>query len=308
MMKNNIHNKKCFNNHLGAWMIEPEWFCSQVKLAKLGLLPLAKDLKIELVHGNSRDEGEKGRNFDVTENGIAIIDLIGALQKGVSKFDDTTSTVLARRMIREAANDDEIRGILLRIDSPGGTASGTMELADDVNFASTKKPIFAFGEDLVASAAFWIASQVDFFIANPMAQIGSIGTVLVLEDTSKKAEMEGIQVHVIATGPLKGAFADGAPITDEQLASLQTRIDDINKFFLAGVAKGRDMTPESVAEIADGRVMIAAKAKKAGLIDKVGSFADALNLLDKQIRQTTVNESAKSKTKQISNELEKLGF
>ena len=99
----------------------------------------------------------------------------------------------------------------------------------------------------------------------------SIGTLAVVEDSRGQVEMEGIQVHVISTGEFKGAFVDGAPITDGHLAFLQERIDNLNGHFLAAISKARDMPMKQVREVSDGRVWLAAEAKAKGLIDGVGS-------------------------------------
>ena len=99
--------------------------------------------------------------------------------------------------------------------------------------------------------------------------IGSIGTVAVVQDMSGMAEAAGIKVHVISTGPYKGVGVPGAPVTDEQLAYLQDTVDSLNEHFLMGIRDGRNMPLGQVRKLADGRMHLAAEAKKLGLIDAV---------------------------------------
>jgi protease-4 len=228
-----------------------------------------------------------------------MISLTGKLMKQQASMGGGTSTVQARRDIRAAASDPDIGAILLRIDSPGGTAAGTKELADEIAAAKAKKPVWAYVEDMAASAAYWAASQASRIIANETALIGSIGTYGVVQDTSGMAAMEGVKVHVIRAGAFKGAGTPGTEITAEHLTEMQRTVDGLNEYFLAGVTAGRSMlTAARVRELADGRAYLAAEAKTLGLIDAIGSFDQALSELQSQVKprrepmQTSLVETA----------------
>lgn len=210
-----------------------------------------------------------------TREGVAVIDLTGTLMKSVGSLSAGTSTVFARRLVRAAVADDDVRAILLRIDSPGGTVAGTAELADDVAAANKRKPVYAFIEDLGASAAYWVAAQAGTIFANRMALVGSIGTYVVLQDLSGMAAKEGIKVHVIKAGEFKGAGVPGTEITAGQLAEVQRLINERNEHFLAAVASGRRMSLADVREMADGRVHTAAMSATMRLIDGVKTFDEA---------------------------------
>ena len=108
-----------------------------------------------------------------------------------------------------------------------------------------------------------------------MGEVGSIGTVAVIHDVSKAAEMEGVEVHVISTGKFKGMFTPGSKVTEAQLDDLQTRIDNLNTHFRQAVMEGRGMDEKTLDKIATGQVFIAAEAEKKGLIDGVRTL-DAL--------------------------------
>ncbi len=271
-----LHNPDCFNNHLGPWMIEPGFMSNALAMIKAGTW----QLRMEMPKPKADDSDAfvyMGINIAYQRlGGVALIEMDGPLMKGWSKFGGT-STVHVRKALRAAMKDDKVNSILLMIDSPGGTVAGTEELAADIKMADSMKPTCAYCADLCASAAFWAASQTRRITANATAQIGSIGTVAVVEDSSKKAEMQGIKVHVVSTGEFKGAFTDGAPVTEAELDYLQTLINNINGHFLEGVAMGRKMNMKEVKAVADGRVFLASDAKKMGLIDAVDSLDSVIS-------------------------------
>lgn len=209
--------------------------------------------------------------------GVAQLSLSGPMSKGGSpSLFDGASTVALRRQVRQAANDPDVTAILLRVDSPGGEVAGTGDLAADVRAAAQHKPLYAYAEDLCASAAYWVASQSNAVYANPGARVGSIGTYLVVPDSSGLADKLGVRVHVVRAGEHKGAGVDGAPVTDAHLAHFQGQVDDLNAQFVAAVRRGRNMTAEQAAALADGRVYVGAKAREAGLIDGVTSYDNVL--------------------------------
>ncbi len=228
------------------------------------------------------DGDRRGATALSVAHGVGVIELVGPMMKGRSKYGGT-STIDARRLVREAMQRDDIASVIMKVESPGGHVAGTKELADDVRQLAKMKPVSTFIEDLGASAAYWIASATPRIVSNPTAFIGSIGTVAMVYDVSKMAEMKGIKVHVISTGEFKGAGAEGTPITDSMLGMIQERINDLNAHFQDAVAKGRDIRSESrMKEISDGRVHIASKALKLGLIDDVTSFDEEFHHMYKE--------------------------
>lgn len=264
------------SDYFGAWAVEPERF------ARMAAAVQAMDLS---AHVRSSTAGEArrvggapvaGRDYDLTDDGVAVITLSGVLMKSVGSMQEGTSSVEARRVIRGAAASPQVKAIALVIDSPGGTVSGTQDLANEVARAAKTKPTVAYIEDLGASAAYWVASQASKVYANESALVGSIGVFTVIEDMSERAGRLGIKVHVVKAGAMKGAGVPGTPVTEDQLAEIQRLIDADYKLFVREVAKGRRMTQEKVRELADGRVHIAGEAAKLGLIDGVRSLDDVL--------------------------------
>lgn len=257
------HEASCIADHMGLWCVEPMRFQAACAAFKAGYVPVVAARKAE-------KDSEDPLPFQLLGGGIARVPITGYMSKR-SKFG--ASTIDARYGLRAAVEHKDVKAILLDIDSPGGTTAGTQELADEVRAANDRKPVVAHIEDLGASAAYWVASQARRITANRTAEIGSIGTFATVYDYSGALKKEGIKAHVISTGPLKGAFTPGSKITPEQLAALQTEVDDLNAEFLKAVTAGRGGRDgfKDAASVATGGVWIADKAKALGLIDAVQS-------------------------------------
>ena len=259
----------CVASHLGAWACEPGYFRRAVAMVLKGTWP---------ARAAAPGVGG-GAPFQVTAEGVAVIAIEGMMTKGTSKFEGTTSTAVTRRTLRAAAEREDVRAILLKISSPGGYVDGTADLAADVARVAKDVPVEAYIEDIGASAAYWVASQAAKIWANPTALVGSLGTFQVLWDESKAYDAAGIKVHVLSTGPLKGAGQSGTEITPEILKAEQVLVDDLNAHFMRGVRTGRGMTPKQVDSVATGEVWIASKAKELGLIDGIRTIDEVVAAL-----------------------------
>lgn len=283
--------QNCAAQHFGPWMVEPKWFAQAVSAVKGGTFAPATAQKSAGTSEKSQDEsaeyefdsdGYRHLLYHIEAGGVARIPMFGQMTKGDSSFGGVNS-VRARRAVRKAVADDRVNAILLHIDSPGGTCAGTGDLAMDVAKADTIKPCYTYFEDLGASAAYWVGCQSRRVFANPTAEVGSIGTMTYVEDTSKAYEMAGIKVTLIATGKFKGQWIDGHPVSDEYIESVRTEVEDLNEHFLAGVMSGRKISRDQLMAAADGRVFIAAKAKTLGLIDEVASIDAAMTAIQQEI-------------------------
>jgi len=264
--------ERCAAQHFGFWCIEPTWFSQAVSAIRAG----EWEPRIQAVSQPA------AREYYATDaNGVAVVPIIGQITKGESSYGGTSS-VRTRRALQLAQQDNRVKAIFMPIDSPGGTVAGTSELARAVS--ASEKPIFAHIEDLGASAAYWVASQADRITADSTAEVGSIGTMAVVQDFSGKAAMEGVKVHVISTGARKGDFVPGTEIKPEQLEQLQNRVNDLNQFFLEAVADGRGQPMATVEEWATGEVWIAEKAKERGLIDSVSTLEQSMGELRALVR------------------------
>jgi signal peptide peptidase SppA len=203
---------------------------------------------------------------------IAIVPLVGTLMKSRSSMGGT-STVQARRDIRGAARNPDVSGIMLAIDSPGGTVSGTADLGAEVKAARREKPVFAQIEDSATSAAYWVASQASRVYANSStAMAGSIGTILaVTKETSGR-------VAVFASGPLKAPGMSGE-LTEEQGAYLQGLVNGWQSQFDAAVQTGRRLGAKQIAQVNTGAAFLAQTALDLKLIDGIQSTEQTLSEL-----------------------------
>ncbi len=145
---------------------------------------------------------------------------------------ETTSYLDIQRQIEEALGNNNIKKILLDIDSPGGKVAGCLETAQIIAEAASQKKVTAQIEDLGASGAYWLASQASKITAGPNTEVGSIGVFTVFIDYSKMAENEGIKVHVIRSGEHKGMGVPGAEISESQIAAVQDIVDGIADNFI----------------------------------------------------------------------------
>lgn len=217
---------------------------------------------------------------------IATVFATGTLTKAGTSIDSSSSLAQFRRDVRQVAADPSVDGILLLIDSPGGTVAGTADAAAAVAEAAAVKPVFAYVEDLAASAAYWIASQADTITANhATAMVGSIGTYLVVYDSSQAAKNAGIKAHLFTTGPLKGAGAPGTPITPEQAQHFQQMVEQTNQQFLLAIAKGRQLEAGYVETLATGATWLANEALSVGLIDQIAGLDQTVSQLQLEIER-----------------------
>lgn len=273
----------------GAWAIDESH----------GMSLLAKIQKTDLIaHVGNAPERKADTSYSVAKVGkenIAVVMLTGVLMKSVPSMESGTSTIEARKAIRKAAADPDVSAILLAIESPGGTVSGTFDLAADIKAAAKSKPVWAQIEDLGASAAYAAASQADrIFANNSTAEVGSIGTVMVVYDQSVQAEKVGIKTLVFKTGPLKGAGVPGSTVTDDQQQYFQSRIDEAQKSFDAAVQKGRSLTDKQLEAVKTGGVFGAEEAMSKKLIDGIQSMETTLNQLAAEARRRGRDSSARA--------------
>jgi signal peptide peptidase SppA len=263
----NLASVPHFDQWLGLWAMDP------ARLSALHAAAMGLDLHVHLPAAQAAAAQSQPGGWPLQmANGVAVVHLRGTLMKSQASFGTSTSTVLARRQIRDAADRHDVRAMLLFIESGGGTVAGTAELGDAIAAAGKQKPVWGYCEDLCGSAAYWAASQCLKVFANASAIVGSIGTYGVVYDSSGRAEREGIKVHVIRAGAFKGAGTPGTKVEAEHLAHFQKLVDGHNAMFTAAVAAGRRMTGKRVAELADGRAHLAGDALKLGLIDGVSTW------------------------------------
>ena len=210
--------------------------------------------------------------------GIAVIPVHGTLVKrtaGLDAASGLTSYTEIAAMLDSALADPQVAGILLDIDSPGGEASGSFELARRVREASAVKPVWAVANDSAYSAAYAIGSAANRLIVSETGGVGSIGVIALHIDQSVKDANDGYRYTAVTAGTHKNDFSPHQPLTDEAKAELQAEVDRLYGLFVDHVASMRTLGTDDVRATEAG-LYFGANAIAAGLADAVGTFESAL--------------------------------
>ena len=219
---------------------------------------------------------------------IKVINLNGMItdtdEKSVFSLSDSSISSTIKK-IRKAAENDKIKAVLLRINSPGGTVATSQEINQAVTALREKKPVYATMGDVAASGGYYVACATDKIYANPGTLTGSIGVILNGMNFKGLADKLGVQPQVVKSGLYKDIASPYRPMTDEERKILQGLIDDSYDQFVHAVADGRKMNVDAVKKIADGRIYSGRQAKANGLVDELGSYQDALKGLQEACKK-----------------------
>lgn len=217
-------------------------------------------------------------------NGIAVIPVEGILAKRMNmltKISGGSSTELIAADVKQAVGDPLVRAIVLAVDSPGGAIDGTQELAHTIFNARGTKPIIAYADGMMASAAYWIGAAADKVVmSSETTMVGSIGVVATHVDVSGAEKMRGTKTTEIYAGKYKRIASTYAPLSAEGQQTIQDMVDYQYSVFVNDVAKFRGVTPDKVMkDMADGRVFMGIQAVEAGLTDGFASLEGLVSAL-----------------------------
>jgi protease-4 len=249
-----------------------------------------------------------------TGDSVAVIYIDGAIS-GVSSGGLSGGSVTPEGVIdqlKRAEKDEAVKAIVLRIDSPGGTASASEEIAIEV--ARCTKPTIASIGDVGASGAYMIASQCDEIVSTNSSAVGSIGVIMEIGDYSELAKKLGVKYIAIHEGEFKDAGSPWRGLTTTETAMLQADVKLTYDNFITIVAKGRHMSDSAVRTLATGWAWPGSKAKDLGLVDSIGNYTDAVNRAGKlgkiegePVVVTYGGESLGSLLQQITGLVDRLG-
>ena len=211
---------------------------------------------------------------------VAVVHAVGPIVLGDSSADAGGGSVAAAQILvetlRAARENEAIEAIVLRIDSPGGSAVASDLIWREITLAGADKPVVASMSDLGASGGYYVAMAADVIVAHPGTLTGSIGVVggkLVLGEAFGKL---GIAVEAVSDGRMAEMNSIFTPYSDEARVRVQVLVDAFYEEFIAKAAEGRAMTREAVHAVAQGRVWTGRQALEAGLIDELGGLARAV--------------------------------
>jgi protease-4 len=181
--------------------------------------------------------------------------------------------------MRKLREDDEVLGVLLRINSPGGVVAPSQEIFMGVTRLAQVKPVVASMSSLGASGGYYVAAPAHKIVANPSTITGSIGVKMELSNVEDLFEKIGISRQSLVSGDLKDAGSPFKPMTPEEREYLQGVIMDMHEQFVSDVAEGRKMDLEQVEKLADGRIYTGRAAKENGLVDELGDLERSFEIL-----------------------------
>lgn len=209
-----------------------------------------------------------------SKNNIAVLYATGEIVDGASTGINYQKLV---PIITQLADDDNIKGLVLRVNSPGGSAFGSDQIGEALDyFQSKKKPLAVSMGDYAASGGYWISCGADRIFADPLTITGSIGIFGLIPNVKGLADKVGVNLQSVATNPDADFPTMYTPMNERQLAIMQKYVNSGYDRFIKRVAKGRKMSEAKVRLIAEGRVWNAMKAKEIGLVDELGSLNNAI--------------------------------
>ncbi len=211
---------------------------------------------------------------------IAVVAIKGAISESGAPTGRRASIVGA---LRRARRDRRALGVLLWVDSPGGSAEASDLIHREVVRVKEKKPVVAYFGEVAASGGYYVATHVDSIVAQPLSITGSIGVVSARLLARELLDKVGIRTEVLRTGPHADLFSPHRALTDAERALLNRELDAFYDSFVGLVAEGRGRPIEEIEPLARGRVWLAAEAHRLGLVDELGGMDSALDLLKARI-------------------------
>jgi protease IV len=204
----------------------------------------------------------------LAKDAIAIVTVEGVIE-------DSRDTV--RTLDRLAANSG-VKGVVLRVDSPGGGVAPSQEIYDAVFRVREKKPVIASLGNLAASGGYYIASACESIVSNPGTLTGSIGVIMETGNVAELLKKLGLQGVVIKAGRYKDIGSPLRDMTEEERRLIEGLLENVHGQFIGAVAKGRKLPVEQVRPLADGRIYSGEQALGLHLVDELGGLRDAVQL------------------------------
>jgi len=212
-----------------------------------------------------------------------VLTLFGGDRVGVVLLEGTINE--SRRTIqslKEFGDAERIKGVVVRIDSPGGGVVPTQEIYEEIGKLKKKKPVIASLGGMATSGGYYIASACHQIVANPGTLTGSIGVIIQLANVEGLMQKLGLEGYNVKSGPHKDMGSPLRPLSPEGRAILQSVVDNVHGQFVRAVASGRSMEESKVRELADGRIYSGEQAMAMGLVDSLGNMDDAIDLVAKR--------------------------
>jgi protease-4 len=218
--------------------------------------------------------GEK--DFGISKNRVEVIYVQGVMLTSSvpTGFGIATSEEITKSL-KDASDDDGVKAIVMRINSPGGSPAAAEEIV--ATMKKINKPIVVSMGDVAASAAYYISAPADKIIANPDTMTGSIGVIWEFQNRSAFYNESGTSFYISKSGEFKDMGGDWRGLSDDEKTYADQVISEAFSRFVKEVANGRKLSLSNVKDLADGRIYTGAKARELGLVDDLGNFDDAID-------------------------------
>ena len=241
-------------------------------------LSIEKDEDLNIIGLSKYNSSDLNRYEGKKDNNVAVIFATGEIHQGRADRNNIGSETIAAE-IRKARLDEDIKAIVIRINSPGGSALASDIIWREVLLAAKVKPVIASMSDVAASGGYYIAAACDTIVAQPNTITGSIGVFGILFNGKDFLKNKlGITSDREATGQFRDIGSFSREMTDYERKAIQTEVERIYFDFKKKVAMGRKTDTASVEEVAQGRVWSGVEAKKNGLVDILGGLDDAIKI------------------------------
>jgi len=236
---------------------------------------LSASSKLNTISSSSYFKTIKSTPIDSSDR-IALVYAQGSILYG-----EGSPTIMGQetmnKALQSAREDRNVKAVVLRINSPGGSALTSDLIWREVEKTAKEKPVVVSISDVAASGGYYIATPATYIFAQPTSITGSIGVFGTLPNASELAEQWGVSSYTLSTHERSATYSPLRPLSDTFRAELTEGIEQTYQTFLERVASGRSMSIESVDAIAQGRVYLAPKALELGLVDEIGTLDDAIN-------------------------------
>jgi protease-4 len=202
---------------------------------------------------------------------IAIVEIKGVISQ--------SSWIIEE--LRQYLEDDGVKAIILRIDSPGGGVGPAQEIYREVMKIKLKKKVVTSMGSVAASGGYYVACASDLIVANPGTITGSIGVIMQFSNFEELLKKIGIKGMVLKSGEHKDIGSPFREMTPEEKAIMQEVLDNVHQQFIQAVAEGRKLDRSKVIQVADGRILTGEQAKNLGLVDQMGNLQDTIDITAK---------------------------
>ena len=214
----------------------------------------------------------------IAENKIAVYYAFGEIDGSTSSLEGINSKEVIKEL-RELREDDDVKAVVLRVNSPGGSAYGSEQIWREVTLLKAAKPVVVSMGDYAASGGYYISCAADCIVASSITLTGSIGIFGVIPSAEKLLkEKVGLGFDVVKTNPMADFGTMSRTFTPQERVVLQNYVNNGYALFLKRCADGRGVAVEEIAKIAEGRVWTGSKAKEIGLVDELGDLDRAIEI------------------------------